>query len=96
VDRKTYVEASSAVWAVIEAGSSRGLLTAHAVTTIHYLIRRQLGALKAKRAVAAMLRVFGVVSVDGAVIQLALELPLPISRTRLAPLPHNWPGANVS
>jgi len=76
VDRKTYVEASSAVWAVIEAGSSRGLLTAHAVTTIHYLIRRQLGALKAKRAVAAMLRVFGVAAVDGAVIQLALELPL--------------------
>jgi len=76
LDRKPHVEASSAVWTAIESGFARGLLAAHAVTTIHYLIRKELGTLKAKRTLAAMLRVFGVAAVDGAVIQLALELSL--------------------
>ena len=44
---------------------ARGLLAAHAVTTIHYLIRKELGTPKAKRTVAAMLRVFGIAPVDG-------------------------------
>ena len=37
LDRQPHVEASAAVWAAIETGSSEGLLAAHAVTTIHYL-----------------------------------------------------------
>jgi predicted nucleic acid-binding protein len=77
LDRKPHVEASSAVWTAMESGFARGLLAAHAVTTIHYLIRKELDTLKAKRSLAAMLRVFGVAAVDGAVIQLALELQLP-------------------
>jgi hypothetical protein len=51
------------------------MLAAHAVTTIHYLIRKQMGAGKAKRVVLTILRVFGVAAVDGAVIQEALQLP---------------------
>ncbi len=62
-------------WSAIETGFARGLLAAHAVTAIHYLIRKELGTSKAKRTVAAMLKVFAVAAVDGAVIQLALELP---------------------
>ena len=77
LDRQPHVEASAAVWAAIETGSSEGLLAAHAVTTIHYLIRKGLGAAKAKRTASAMLRVFSVAAVDGRVIQYALELPLP-------------------
>ena len=75
VDRRPHVEASAAVWAAVEAGSLRGLLAAHAVTTIHYLIRRELGGLKAKRTIARLLRIFEIAAVDGPVIQLALELP---------------------
>ena len=74
LDRKPYAEASAAAWAAIETGAGEGLLAAHAVTTIHYLVRKELGASKAKRIMSAMLRVFGVAAVDGAVIQAALEL----------------------
>ena len=71
----THVGASVAVWAAIETGSTQGLLAAHAVTTVHYLIRRDLGTARAKRTISTMLKVFGVATVDGAVIELALGLP---------------------
>ncbi len=75
LDRKPYVEASAAAWAAVETGISEGLLAAHAVTTIHYLVRKEMGATKARRMISAILRVFGVAAVDAAVIQEALQLP---------------------
>ncbi len=75
LERQPHAEGSAAVWAAIETGCSEGLLAAHAVTTIHYLIRKELGAAKAKRTISAMLRVFSIAGVDGRVIQEALELP---------------------
>jgi predicted nucleic acid-binding protein len=77
LDRQPHVEASAAVWTAVEKGSVDGLLAAHAVTTIHYLIRKELGTAKAKRTLSAVLRVFKVASVDASVIQEALELALP-------------------
>ncbi len=50
-------------------------MAAHTVTTIHYLIRKEMGNIKAKRIISAILRVFGVATVDGAVVQEALQLP---------------------
>ena len=76
LDRQPHASASVAVWAAIETGSVEGVLAAHALTTLHYLIRRNLGNTRAKRMIAAMLRVFGVASVDALVIQQALDLPL--------------------
>jgi predicted nucleic acid-binding protein len=76
LDRHPHARGSVAVWAAIEAGSAQGVLAAHAVTTIHYLIRRELGIAKARQTISTVLRVFGVAVVDGRVIQLALELPL--------------------
>jgi len=52
------------------------MLAAHAVTTIHYLVRKEVGNVRAKRAMVAILRAFGVAAVDGAVVQEALQLPL--------------------
>jgi predicted nucleic acid-binding protein len=77
LDRHFHVEASGAIWAAVERGSAEGMLAAHAVTTIHYLIRKDLGAAKAKRTLSAVLRVFKVATVDAGVIQDALELNLP-------------------
>jgi predicted nucleic acid-binding protein len=74
LDRQPYVAASAAAWAVVETGALEGMLAAHAVTTIHYLVRKESGNVKARRIVSAILRVFGVASVDGAVIQEALQL----------------------
>jgi predicted nucleic acid-binding protein len=53
------------------------MLAAHAVTTIHYLVRKERGNANAKRIVSAILRVFKVAAVDGAVLQEALHLPFP-------------------
>jgi predicted nucleic acid-binding protein len=74
LDRKPYAEASAAAWGAIETGVSKGMLAAHTVTTMHYLVRREMGAAKARRIVSAILRVFEVAAVDGAVIQEALQL----------------------
>jgi predicted nucleic acid-binding protein len=76
LDRQPYVEASAAAWAAVESGVAEGLLAAHAVTTIHYLVRKETGNIKARRIISAILRVFGVATVDGAVLQEALQLPL--------------------
>jgi predicted nucleic acid-binding protein len=73
LDRKPYAEASAAVWAAVETGAAEGMLAAHAVTTIHYLVRKEMGNAKAKRVVSAILRVFGVAAVDGATVQEALQ-----------------------
>src|SRR5262249_32556816 len=59
----------------VETGAAEGLLAAHAVTTIHYLIRKEMGTPKARRNMSAILRVFHVAAVDSLVLQEALELP---------------------
>ncbi|HEY1206058.1 MAG: PIN domain-containing protein [Bryobacteraceae bacterium] len=76
LDRQPYVEASAAAWAAAETGVSEGLLAAHAVTTIHYLLRKEVGSVKARRILSAILRVFGVAAVDHKVVQEALQLTL--------------------
>ena len=38
LDRRPYAEASAAAWEAVETGSVEGLLAAHAITTIHYLV----------------------------------------------------------
>ena len=76
-DRPPHAEMSAAVWNAIETRRVKGLLSAHAVTTIHYLVRKELGASHARRTISSILRVFGVASVDAAVLQEALQLSLP-------------------
>jgi predicted nucleic acid-binding protein len=74
LDRKPHVAASALVWTAIESGKVNGSLPAHAVTTIHYLVRRERGAATARRTVDAILRVLDVAKVDAEVIRRALEL----------------------
>jgi predicted nucleic acid-binding protein len=73
LDREPHADASAAAWAAVESGTVEGLLAAHAVTTIHYLIRKESGAAKAKRTLSAILKVFAIAPVDNAVIQEALQ-----------------------
>jgi predicted nucleic acid-binding protein len=76
LDRQPHAEASASIWAAVETGAAEGMLAAHAVTTIHYLLQRERGNARAKRIVSAILRVFKVAPVDGEVVQEALHLPL--------------------
>ena len=74
LDRRPHAEASAAAWAAVEICIAEGLLAAHAVTTIHYLVRKEMGAAKATRTISSILQVFSVAVVDGAVVQEALQL----------------------
>ena len=76
LEREPHVSPSTAVWAAVETGRTQGFLAAHAMTTIHYLIRKELGLVKARRIVSVILRIFSIAGVDGAVIQGALQLSL--------------------
>ncbi len=76
LERQPHAAASVAVWAFIEAGRWEGFLAAQAITTVHYMVQKELGAVKAKRLIALVLRVFRVAAVDSGVIEQALRLPI--------------------
>jgi predicted nucleic acid-binding protein len=76
LDRHPRVDKSVAIWASIEAGICEGYLAAHAITTIHYLVQKELGAARAKQLISQILRVFRVAAVDGIVLERALRLAL--------------------
>lgn len=77
LDRQPHAQASAAAWAAAEGGRCTGVLAAHAVTTIHYLVRKELGETEARRVLSSILGVFEVAPIDGLVIQEALRLAAP-------------------
>jgi predicted nucleic acid-binding protein len=74
LNRQPHAGGSAAVWATVETRRASGLLAAHAVTTIYYMIRKEQGAARAQRAISGLLRVFGVAAVDGPVLLDAIQL----------------------
>jgi predicted nucleic acid-binding protein len=72
LDRQPFADAASAVWAFAERGVVAGFLSAHAVTTIHYLNARAVGSTAAGETANALLTVFDVAPVDRAVLDSAL------------------------
>ena len=77
LDRKPGADAAAALWAAIEGGHGRGLIPAHGVTTIFYLIEKARGAAFARDGVERLIGVFGVAPVTDAVIRRALALGWP-------------------
>jgi predicted nucleic acid-binding protein len=77
LDRKPHVVASSQIWVAIETGRVKGIVPAHGVTTIYYLIRRAIGAATARRTIGTILQVLEVAAVDSNVIQSSLLLAWP-------------------
>ena len=59
--------------AAIETGRAEGFLAAHVITTIHYLLSRQLKDPGAKQVLGALLKLFAIAPVDGSVLQQALH-----------------------
>ena len=53
LDRRPHAEAASLVWAAVETGRADGFLSAHAVTTIHYLNSRAVKAAIARETTTA-------------------------------------------
>jgi predicted nucleic acid-binding protein len=74
LDRKPHAEDASDVWAAIETGRATGYLSAHAVTTIHYLNAKAIGPKMAGETTQALLSVFDIAVVDEAVLRSAALL----------------------
>jgi predicted nucleic acid-binding protein len=74
LDRAPFADLSSEVWAVVERGEAEGLLSAHALTTMHYLNAKAVGGRMARETTDALLSVFDVAGVDDAVLHTALAL----------------------
>ena len=74
LDRAPFADTSSEVWAVVERGEAEGLLSAHALTTLHYLNAKAVGGRMARETTDALLSVFEVAGVDDAVLHTALSL----------------------
>jgi predicted nucleic acid-binding protein len=74
LDRQPFADASAAVWAAVERGDAEGWLSAHAVTTLHYLNAKAVGSKMAGETTEALLSVFEVAAVDGPALHAALAL----------------------
>ena len=74
LDRRPHGPAATGLWAAVEGKRVVGLLPAHGLTTLFYLVKQGKGASAARRAVEAVLSVFEVAPVDEAVLRRALSL----------------------
>jgi predicted nucleic acid-binding protein len=77
LDRHPGVEAAAALWAAIEDGQGRGLIPAHGITTIFYLIEKARGGAFARKGVERLISVFGVAPVNEDVVRRALLFAWP-------------------
>lgn len=74
LDREPHSIAAARLVSAVEHGRLGGFLCATAVTTIDYLVSRELGRSGARRAIETLLRIFEVAGVTRAVLESALDL----------------------
>jgi predicted nucleic acid-binding protein len=60
----------------IHRGAARGLVSAHSITTVHYIVERAAGCGAARTAVSDVLDILEVVSLDASDFQRALSIDL--------------------
>lgn len=77
LDRSPGADSAAALWAAIETGQGRGLIPAHGVTTIFYLLEKARGGAFARKGVERLISVFGVAPVNEDVVRRALVLAWP-------------------
>ncbi|MFQ5689978.1 MAG: PIN domain-containing protein [Gemmatimonadota bacterium] len=63
-DRQPFADDSAAVLSLLERGAATGFMAAHTATPLFYLLERELGAKRARRALLDLLRLVEVVPVD--------------------------------
>jgi predicted nucleic acid-binding protein len=77
LERTPHAEGSTAILQTIEKSAADGFVAAHAVTTIHYLIRRAIGLTRADQSIAGILRFFEVATIDQSILHDAMRLAFP-------------------
>ena len=75
-DRKEFTETSGQVLSLVEQGKLDGWIAAHTVTTLHYLLGREVGARKARGVVSGLLSILRVAPVDHDRLREALDSPM--------------------
>jgi predicted nucleic acid-binding protein len=73
-NRLPFAEDSGKALGLAETRLVEGIVAAHTMTTLHYLLERDLGTARTRKVLADLLRVVGVASVDDARIRHALAL----------------------
>jgi len=73
--REPFYPMSARVLASAESGQVEGLVAAHSLTTLFYLVARDQSPEQARVILGEILRFLSVAGVDGAVIEQALNLP---------------------
>jgi predicted nucleic acid-binding protein len=77
LNREPHAAMGTAVWAAVRSGLAKGVLAGHGLTTVYYLIQKAKGSDEARKAIAEILDVFGIASIDLHVVQNALQLNSP-------------------
>jgi predicted nucleic acid-binding protein len=77
LDRPPHADIAAALWSAIERGLGYGMVPAHGVTTIFYLLEKGRDAAFAREGVERLIGVFGVAQVDDNIVRRALALAWP-------------------
>jgi predicted nucleic acid-binding protein len=75
LDRKPFSLDAARCFSRVESGEIEGWLCATTVTTLHYLLRKSLGARKARESTSLLLSLFEIAPVNKTALELALSLP---------------------
>ena len=70
--REPFFQRSAQIWSAMENNQFEGIVPAHTITTLFYLIRKQLGSQQATVILTQILTVLSIVPVDQTIIQQAL------------------------
>jgi predicted nucleic acid-binding protein len=73
-DREPFARDAGAVLALVEAGEIRGIVAAHTITTLHFLLSKRMGKRKAQRVLTDLMRILQVAAVDEDRLRHALGL----------------------
>lgn len=72
-ERTPHLSASGGVWLAAENGEVEAFLSAHALTTIYYLMRKDVGQERAYGMLSRLVAVFRIAPVDSAIIRIAVD-----------------------
>jgi predicted nucleic acid-binding protein len=80
LDRRPDADVAAALWAAIERGQGHGMVPAHGVTTIFYLLEKARDAAFAREGVERLIGVFQLAPIDDAVVRRRSRSAGPTSR----------------
>ena len=75
--RQPFLENAAKLFAKVEQGKLEGVLGATTITTLYYLISKQLGKKQTKQVIEKLLNLFEIGSVDHFVLRTSLSLDFP-------------------